>query len=262
MRCGMCGSTRSFPVLKSDKFRLVECLMCGLVYTDYCRETPSLYADKEYFVDKNQYINRWNEFRLIFEDLITIISSFKPRGSLLDVGAGVGILASVAVERGFYVQGVEISGWAASYAREEKGLDILEGTLESIRLGAKSFDIIVVNHVLEHISDLHTFLAEVRRVLKDDGLLVVGVPNFDSIMATLRGSQWPSLRPEEHLWHFTPRTLRRLLCEAGFTERYFSARFMDRLSGWGYKIVVLRIVNRIAFLVNRSEAMLILLGKK
>jgi SAM-dependent methyltransferase len=262
MICGLCGSSISSGYLKSGDHRLVKCISCGLIYTDNFGIGMTSYAEEDYFVLKNQYISRWNEFCVIFEKLLDKVVRFKQKGSLLDVGAGVGILLSVAAIRGFMVKGVEVSEWASAFAREEKGLDVLTGTLEDSRLETEAFDVVVINHVLEHVVKPRTLLAEVYRILKNDGLMVIGVPNIGSIMAHLQGGKWPSLRPEEHIWQFTPATLKRLVVESGFTTLYFEARENHTIIGWGPKAMLKRVIRTIAVQTDRSEAMLLFATKK
>jgi predicted SAM-dependent methyltransferase len=105
-------------------------------------------------------------------------------------------------------------------------------------------------------------LVEVSRILKKDGLLVIGVPNIGSIMAGLQGSKWPSLRPEEHIWHFTHTTLKRLITEAGFAEIYFEAKDNHPVFGCRPKALLKKVINRVAVLTDRSEAMLLFAAKR
>jgi len=261
MNCGLCGSTENVMFLSAGCHRLVRCRACGLIYTDSFGKSQS-YAEEDYFTMKNQYVNRWEEFCAIFDSLLDKIVRFKRKGRLLDVGTGVGTLLSVATKRGFTAQGVEISEWASAFAREEKGLDVLTGTLENARLETEAFDVVVINHVLEHVANPRTLLAEVRRILKNDGLLVVGAPNIGSIMACLMGGKWASLRPEEHIWHFSTATLKRLVTESGFAEFYFEARENGPMTGWGLKALLIRIINGVSVLTGRSEAMLLFATKK
>ena len=125
----------------------------------------------------------------------------------------------------------------------------------------ESFDVVVLNHVLEHVENLQSLFAEVRRLLKKDGLLVIGVPNIGSLMASIKGDRWASLRPEEHIWHFTPTTLRLLVNEAGFREIYFEAKDNYPVTGWGPFKLFRRVVNFVAVVSNRSEAMLLFAEK-
>ena len=260
MTCAICGSSSSTEFIRMDSVELVRCLVCGLVYN------PDYYIRKDTYLEsyfrRNEYVARWDEFCTMFESLLDKIIRFKRAGTLLDVGAGVGTLLSVAARSGFIVHGVEVSEWASAFAREEKGLDVLTGTLEDARLETEAFDIVVINHVLEHVINPRALLAEVHRILKNDGLLVIGVPNIGSIMAGLRGGKWPSLRPKEHIWHFSPATLKRLATEAGFAKLYFEARENYPVTGWGPKALLIRIINGMAVLSGRSEAMLLFAMKK
>ncbi len=242
--------------MDTGNHQLARCSACGLIYTaDFCADETS-YIERDYFTEKNQYVAKWDNFASLFETLVQKISQFKPNGSLLDVGAGVGTLMSVASHKGFNVKGVEISAWASAFAREEKGLDVITGTLDDARLPDCAFDVVIVNHVLEHVESPRLFLAEIYRILKDDGMLVIGVPNVGSLMAHLKGGQWVSLRPEEHLWHFSPTTLRQLINSEKFVECYFEARENYEVLGWGWKEQIVRVINAIASLTNRGEAML------
>lgn len=255
MICGLCGCRNNTALLSVGNHRLVKCVECGLIYTASFKHETVSYGE-DYFSRKNQYVRRWDEFCAMFETLMAKIVRFKRGGKLLDVGAGVGSLLAVAAKHNFNVKGVEISAWAAAFAREEKGLNVFTGTLMDARLEAEAFDVIIINHVLEHVSVPLELLAEVERILKKDGMLVVGVPNIGSIMAGLQGDKWPSLKPEQHVWHFTPETLKRMLILAGFQTVYFEAKENYPVSGWRPKSFVKRLINWFSVLTNRSEAML------
>ncbi len=65
-----------------------------------------------------------------------------------------------------------------------------------------------------------------RGWLRPGGLLLVGLPNFASPIARLGGVHWAGLRPSEHIWHFTPAALRRLVREAGFAPLVWRTRML------------------------------------
>lgn len=225
-----------------------------MAYTGDFRDDEAGYSERGYF--DSSYVRQWDQFCDLFQLLVNKILHFRRGGVLLDVGTGVGALLHVARANGFDVKGIEVSPWAAGFAREEKGLDVRSGTLEEAGFNAGSFDVVVINHVLEHVPDPAAVLREAGRVLKDDGLLVVGVPNFGSIKARLASARWVSLRPGEHRWHFTPATLRKLVSRCGLGEVYFESGENHLPAGWSLKDIVLRLINRIAVLSGRSEAML------
>lgn len=255
MQCGLCGSENKKNHLKSGRYHLVRCAECGLVYTDNFYESDISYHDDHYFTQRNQYVQRWDEFCALFSILFDKICRFRQGGTLLDVAAGC--LAATAAKRGFTVCGVEVSDWAARFAREEKCLRVFTGKLEEAGFEPGFFDVIVINHVLEHVEKPRLMLQEARRLLKPEGLLVVGVPNIGSIMATLKGGRWASLLPEQYVWHFSPATLRKLLEVSGFRELYFEARENYPVAGWSIESVFRRVVNALSVMTNRSEAMLL-----
>jgi len=233
-----------------------------MVYIANFALNESTYKSDYYFVQKHEYVKRWNEFCSLFEHLVAKVMRFKRNGNFLDIGAGVGTLMHVAKKHGFTTYGVEVSEWASAYARDERGLNMITGTLENAAYPDSFFDVIVINHVLEHVVAPIKLLSEAHRILKNDGVLVVGVPNIGSIMARLMQERWLSLQPEEHIWHFTPNTLRRLVDRAEFHEIWFESRDNYSVLGWSPKKIAQRIINYVSVITNRSEAMLIIAGKK
>jgi len=260
MNCCLCGNSGGSVFLDGGDWRLLRC-SCGMLRTADFAALALSYDDDDYFVARNQYVQQWDKFTAIFEELLEKIIRFKSCGNFLDVGAGVGTLVAVASSHGFAAKGIEVSTWASRFAREEKGLDIMTGLLEEAEFPDNHFDVITINHVLEHVPQPAGVIAEIRRILKPDGLLVIGVPNVDSIMAYLKGRKWASLRPAEHIWHFTPSTLKMLLQQGGFRELYFESRENHPAIGWGFEALAIRFISAVAVVCGRSEAMLLFCTK-
>ena len=78
--------------------------------------------------------------------------------------------------------------------------------------------IVVAWDVVEHVPDPRAFVDRLRSWLVPGGTLALSLPNVDSWPAKVLRERWWTLRPTEHIWHFTPRTLARTLHEAGFTH--------------------------------------------
>jgi 2-polyprenyl-3-methyl-5-hydroxy-6-metoxy-1,4-benzoquinol methylase len=144
------------------------------------------------------------------------------RGRVLDVGCGRGLLLREFQRRGWDVQGTEMSETAARYPREVLHLPVEVGNLEDLTLPAGSFDAVTVWHVLEHLPDPRVLLAEAQRLLKPDGALLVGVPNFGGWEGRLARDKFFHLDVPRHLTHLTRPTLAKALAEAGFRERGWS----------------------------------------
>jgi 2-polyprenyl-3-methyl-5-hydroxy-6-metoxy-1,4-benzoquinol methylase len=171
--------------------------------------------DEGYFTERNAYLAQAEAFRAALAEVVDLAAAYQPHGRLVDIGCGPGLLLEIAAARGYTASGCDVSAWATEHARQ-RGLDVRTGELAAAGYPTAGFDVAVVNHTLEHIPAPGPFLAEIRRILKPGGILVVGVPNFGGLMAQIMRERWAGLLPDQHLWHFTPDTLRRLLDTAGF----------------------------------------------
>jgi 2-polyprenyl-3-methyl-5-hydroxy-6-metoxy-1,4-benzoquinol methylase len=102
-------------------------------------------------------------------------------GRLLDVGCGSGVFAARMRTLGWNVSCVEPDENAAAVARSAFGLAVHTGTLESAALRDASFDAIILGHVIEQVPDPVATLAECRRLLRAEGLLVAAAPKIRSL---------------------------------------------------------------------------------
>jgi SAM-dependent methyltransferase len=140
-----------------------------------------------------------------------------PTGQLLDVGCGRGDLGSWFVHRGWSVTGVEPSEHACTVARH-RGVDARLGTLADVKLEPGSYDAVVFRHSLEHVIDPVADLRRARETLRDDGVVIVTVPNFGCWQRRLFRDRWLHLDVPRHRVHFDPGSLRAALERAGFAR--------------------------------------------
>lgn len=162
------------------------------------------------------------------------ISAFKTEGRLLDIGASIGVFMSQARDAGFDVVGIEPSGKAAAHARERFGLEILPGFFHDHEFEPGSFDVVYAWHVIEHVTDLDSFLTGIHRVLRPGGVLYLGTESYlDLNVAVLRlalsprGRVLPFLTSAEHTLLFTPSVLRDCQTRRGF--RVVSVKAYDEV---------------------------------
>lgn len=138
----------------------------------------------------------------------------KPR-KVLDVGCATGFFLEAAAQEGWTVFGVELSEYAAAMARKTFGDHIFSGTLEEAHYADGFFDLVTLSDIVEHIPCPLDFLHEARRILSQDGMLMIVTPDVTSLTAKLMGRRWSHFK-EEHLHYFSPETIARLLGESGF----------------------------------------------
>jgi SAM-dependent methyltransferase len=131
-----------------------------------------------------------------------------PGARLLDVGAGRGRFVASARSAGLDAHGIE-----PFHARDAT---VERASIEDADFPPGSFDAIAVWHVLEHLDDPRAALSRVRAWLRPDGVLLVGVPNLQSLQARIGGERWYHLDVPRHRVHFTPAGLDALLRASGF----------------------------------------------
>lgn len=137
---------------------------------------------------------------------------------LLDIGCSSGALLRSAQRAGFIVEGVEPAAQAAASAKNA-GLNVFHGYLQDARYPAASFDAATLMEVIEHLPDPGALLREAWRVLKPNGVLVVGTGNGASWTVQLIGAGWGYLHVAQHGGHisfFNPHSLGRLAAQCGF----------------------------------------------
>jgi 2-polyprenyl-3-methyl-5-hydroxy-6-metoxy-1,4-benzoquinol methylase len=119
--------------------------------------------------------------------------------SFLDVGCGMGAFLVAAQRLGFDVIGFEPSADHAYVAKKHLNLPVIADHFSRERVGDRTFDLIMLSHVIEHIYIPKVFLHELISVLKPGGALIVVTPNSDSLVARVTGRLWPMLKPVDHV---------------------------------------------------------------
>ena len=147
-------------------------------------------------------------------------------GQLLEIGVGSGSFLAYAQAHGYVPLGCDLSPMICSRVEQNTGIAMHCGSLESLS-NEQRFDVVVMNHVLEHVSDPVVLLKAVRARLKPNGVLHLAVPNAGAWEARLPG--WNSYEPY-HLLYFTPRTIRLAAEKSGFTIQHLTTR--ESFSGW------------------------------
>ncbi len=145
----------------------------------------------------------------------THLPRFPQPGVMLDVGCGAGHYLFEMRKIGWTVYGSELSK-AAADAGAQAGLDIRSGELTEANFESSMFDFVRSNHSLEHIPNPDIILKEMRRILKEDGKLFIGVPNVGGFFARMFGKYWWNYGLPVHVINYTPKGLRSILERNGF----------------------------------------------
>ncbi|MDR1681690.1 MAG: class I SAM-dependent methyltransferase [Prevotellaceae bacterium] len=137
---------------------------------------------------------------------INLVKRFLPKdGTLLDVGCGAGYFLSVCQEYGWEIDGVEVDEGARSKA-EARIEQSVHPSLDAVEACGQKFDVITLWHVFEHLHDVHASFAQLKRLLKPSGWLILALPNPLSADAACYKEYWAAYDVPRHLSHFSPQS--------------------------------------------------------
>lgn len=206
----LCGHSSYLQISNIDRFgfpqRTVVCLICGLIMSNPCLSDKSyqlfyssdiyrtLYEEQDFLEMAKKRLN--NDYgKYVFDDLFSIL---KDKGNLniLEFGCGGGWNLIHFSKAGHKVVGYDYSPKLTQIGRTH-GLDLREGTIQDIE---GEYDIIIINHVIEHFTDLLGSMKSIIKHLRPDGFLYIGVPNIENYgLGQLQNA---------HVYYFTPHTFK------------------------------------------------------
>lgn len=222
-QCPVCRSetieyklTAKDNTVSKEPFEIWECADCSLRFT---QDVPSESSIGKYYQSQD-YISHSNTKKGIINTLYHWVRNYtlssKKRlirklttlktGSLLDVGAGTGAFASTMQKAGWKVTALEPDETARQNAKTQYQLD-LQTPDQLHHQPSAHYDAITMWHVLEHVHDLHGYLKTFSRILKQQGSLIIAVPNYTSYDADIYQEHWAAYDVPRHLYHFSPNSI-------------------------------------------------------
>jgi len=141
--------------------------------------------------------------------------SARPGEKMLDVGCGSGLSLLEAKAMGVDAWGIEADPNAQRFA-DQLGLRIHQGGLQDAPFAGTSFDLVVLNQVIEHIPEPDKALQIIQQRLATDGRVVLVFPNVNSLWCKLSGLRWINWHIPYHLHHFTLKTFTRMAERCGY----------------------------------------------
>ena len=208
-----------------EEFKVSRCDVCGTVFlnprpdvSEFSRIYPESYHTLEFSEDSYGFVHEVRS-RLEARRLLRYCKGMPADARILDVGCGDGFHLSLLRDygpKGWTLRGVDVDERATALGRE-RGLDILTGTLDDVRIEDSSVDLVYTLQTLEHVAEPDTFLRSIHRVLTPGGRLVVVTDNTRSFDFTLfRRRYWGGYHFPRHWYLFNKSNLRRLADKTGF----------------------------------------------
>ncbi|MCA1759473.1 MAG: class I SAM-dependent methyltransferase [Bacteroidales bacterium] len=232
LQCPVCDGKLFSPFLtctdyfvSGEKFQIKQCSSCGFKITENIEDEDNIGT---YYQSEN-YISHSNTSKGVVNSVYHTVRKYMlgrkrslvekatslKTGQILDVGTGTGFFLNEMKENGWQVTGTEKSNEARDFAKKEFNLDNLPSE-ELFTLKDKSFDVITLWHVLEHIHLLNENMETFHRLLKENGKLIIAVPNHTSTDAKHYKEFWAAYDVPRHIWHFAPKQMEMLGKKHGF----------------------------------------------
>lgn len=188
-------------------FQVVRCSSCTHAY---CSPVPEQIAVHYRDVVDEEYLQHRDSRLLSAGEVVRSILKRGGTGRLLDVGCATGDFLDAARQSGFDTEGLELSSWTSTLARE-RGFVVHQERLESLATRNEGrFDVITLMGVIEHFFDPLAEMRRIRRLLGPGGMVVVWTGDVDSITSRLLGRRWWYWQGQ-HIQYFSRRSLE-LLC--------------------------------------------------
>ncbi len=219
--CPLCGTgTPQRPRHAFPPYGVVECSGCGLwLLSPRLREARALelYQGAAYYDSSeagrgyDEYLDVRGNWIRTFDQRLVAMARHQPHGRVLDVGCGPGFFLEAATARGYEAFGVDPSAYAVELARRRFGHRVQVGVLETADYVPGTFDVVTAFDAFEHVYDPNRFLAAAARLLRPGGVVVITTPDRTSLLSRLSGRRWVSFKIPEHVFYWSPATMRRVL---------------------------------------------------
>lgn len=208
-------------VFSKKGYNISQCTACLHRFTsvnDVASHLDSTYSDSYFFEGKEGYPNYLEEKNMLYasgEKYTRIISRYIKPGKVLDVGCAAGFILKAFADKGWECYGVEPNETMAKYGRNELGLNIHTGGLETFNESSQ-FDLINLIQVIGSFYDLDAAMQNLAKLSKKDGLVMVESWDRDSFAARFFGNNWHEYCPPSVIHWYNDKTLQQLFSYYGF----------------------------------------------
>jgi len=239
MRCTYCKGTKakkqfSFRDIFEDDYSLMNCDSCKGYFLDPqpTEEQLGRAYDETYYGTGDKKFNPFIESlidQLRLRKAHTFSKLLANNAKVLDVGCGNGSFLSYIGRKGQYeLHGIELEGKSAQRAGLLKEINLKIGALKKGDYPEKSFDMISLVHVFEHLPNPALLLDTITSIAKANSILYLELPNIESWQSRFFKGNWFHLDAPRHLVFFSRNQLKSLLAERGWNlekEKYSSFQF-------------------------------------
>ncbi|MEL4457160.1 class I SAM-dependent methyltransferase [Lutimonas vermicola] len=212
MNCPVCSKNNAeFRFIKNG-YSILHCKDCDHLFTDYeptAQGVDHIYSDDYFFKGGVGYDDYTLEKDMLIkrgEYYADKISKHIAPGKVLDVGSAAGFILKGFENKGWNGTGIEPNKSMVDYGRQNLGLNLQQGTIETIELKEK-FDLIIIIQVVAHLYDLNCSMNKISNSLNPGGLILIETWDKDSWTSRIFGKYWHEYCPPSTLNYFSKKIL-------------------------------------------------------
>ena len=217
--CIICGNAQLNKVQQFAEYAVMECTKCQFGIVDPIPDNETLnrlYNSKAYF-DTHMHYNFdtitdsqiYKQVNLLQQFHRAMLEGVKvnPAKKMLEIGPGGGFALKAFSNMGYHVTGLETSTSATAFMQNRLGLNVINSSMEMYLPDENGrFDLILLNHVLEHFLDPNEGMKKLAAMLTPGGILYIRVPDHDSYDRIAYGKEWPAYA-HYHISNFSEASL-------------------------------------------------------
>lgn len=225
-----CDHIKTKKLFSTDDFHcktydFLKCEECKLIFHTHRSTAQELevhynnygmYSDQQYF--QKELKRRQYSYQKLGCQLIEKLG--KNDLKVLEIGSANGILLYWLRELfGFEVYGIELDPISSQYAKKLIGEDrVFVGHTHQAPFLDESFDLVIMDQVIEHLAEPFVVLEEAKRALKPGGAIYISTPNFGGISFKFLKSKWKNTSPNDHISMFSVESLQYYLTKSGYSN--------------------------------------------
>lgn len=237
VNCSQCGGwkcetivkTKDYELNTNEKYTVSKCLTCGNIYTSIRPDMATLYTkhypDDYRCYDENAKLLFFNIARMRIygqaSQRITILNKYLSKQKkihVLEVGCATGEFLKLGKQKfGWEVCGIEPNKNLHNQLTKD-GINIINSIMEVADVQKNYYDAVCLFNVFEHLWDSSYSLRRINSFLKQNGLVILEIPDFDATSRNLFGKYWFLYHLPRHLTHLNKSMLNSLMNKNGFKQ--------------------------------------------
>lgn len=234
-KCLVCLGNKFKPFLSCvdytvsrETFHIVQCEACGFRFTN---PRPGENEIGKYY-ESEEYISHSGTSRGVVNKIYGMVRNHTIKKKvqlinrltkdaelttkyLLDIGCGTGEFLNACKQNEWNVTGIEQSDVARKHSKDNFGIEPLSSG-KLFEINEKKFNVVTMWHVLEHVHQLDKTIEQVKKLLVDEGVSIIAVPNCNAYDAEKYGAQWAAWDLPRHIYHFTKKDIEKLFSRFDF----------------------------------------------